>query len=278
MRFLVTGSRGIVGSVVGAYLCNLGHEVHGFDLKDGFNLLEPGQVAEAIDGCDAVVHLAAQTPNPETETASLLQTNLIGTVSLLAAANDAGVSRCVYLSSVNALGIFRGLGAPYYLPIDDSHPARPRGEYGLSKRLAEEACAFYSRTTDLEVVCLRSPAVFQSQDYAEVLERWRRQPEREWKPVWEYGAFIDVRDLAAAIAAALLCQAPPPAPMLLCADDIASTIESREICSRLLPRVEWRGSAEYEAYPFRALIDTTPARAALDWQPRFSWRDSTAGL
>ncbi len=278
MRVLVTGNRGIVGSVVEPYLGTLGHEVHGFDLKDGFDLLDPVQVAEAIDGCAAVVHLAAQTPNSGSERASLLQTNLIGTDNLLAAASAAGVSRCVYLSSVNALGIFRGLAVPDYLSIDDSHPARPRADYGLSKRLAEEVCAFYSRATDLEVVCLRSPAVFQSHDYAEVLERWRHQPQREWKPVWEYGAFIDVRDLAAALAAALVCPAPSPAPLLLCADDIASTSESHDICSKLLPNVEWRAGAEYETDPFRALVDSAPARAALDWKPRFSWRESIAGL
>lgn len=59
MRILVTGHRGNVGGPVADHLEHLGHEVSGFDLADGQDLLELAEVRRAAVGCAAIVHLGA---------------------------------------------------------------------------------------------------------------------------------------------------------------------------------------------------------------------------
>lgn len=59
MRILVTGHRGLVGVPVAGLLRDLGHQVTGFDLADGQDLLDAAAVRRAAEGCAAVVHLGA---------------------------------------------------------------------------------------------------------------------------------------------------------------------------------------------------------------------------
>jgi len=51
MRLLVTGHRGNVGGPVAGHLERLGHEVAGFDLADGDDLLDLAEVRRAAVGC-----------------------------------------------------------------------------------------------------------------------------------------------------------------------------------------------------------------------------------
>ena len=103
----------------------------------------------------------------------------------------------VFISSVNALGVFLGEADPDYLPIDDAHPQRPRNVYGLSKLLAEEACRYFTNTADMTTVCLRSARSLATREL-----RARPRPlapgpaSEERHPSWEDGTFIvNVRDL-----------------------------------------------------------------------------------
>jgi len=69
------------------------------------------------------------------------------------------MTRVVVLSSVDVLGCFGGRGRPDYLRIDDEHPCRPTGAYGVSKWLSEQACAALTAATGVCTVCLRPPVV-----------------------------------------------------------------------------------------------------------------------
>jgi nucleoside-diphosphate-sugar epimerase len=170
-----------------------------------------------------------------------------------------------------------GAGRLAYLPLDENHPAEPANAYGLAKLLCEEVCHLISTQSGMTIVCLRPPAIWRQEDYERIRKRRTEAPDSEWSPFWEYGAFIDVRDLAAAIVRANECPDPGFARLLLCAGDISSSGEtSRELVSRLTPHPEWRGGAEYETDPFRALIDTRRARAVLGWSPRHAWADFAA--
>ncbi len=59
MRILVTGHMGMVGQAVTSCLTSAGHEVVGFDLVAGQDVLDADSLTQAVSGCDAVVHLAA---------------------------------------------------------------------------------------------------------------------------------------------------------------------------------------------------------------------------
>ena len=255
-------------------LTEAGHEVRGFDLQDGFDILNRGQVAAAMSGIDGVVHLAA-VPWVKPDTARLLATNVTGTWNVATAAAAAGLRRFIFLSSVHTLGVLEGDATLNYLPIDDSHSAKPVNSYGLSKLMAEEALKAVTARTGMTTICLRATSVWLPENYERAYDRWQKDPHREWASNWEYGSFLDVRDLAAAIEAALSGYATGHHRLLICGPDISADgrRSSREVAAARYPGVEWRGGPEYDAEPWRALVDTSLAQKTLGWTPRYSWRE-----
>lgn len=274
-RVLLTGNRGKIGAVTERLLRSRGWDVVGYDRVGGQRLEDQRALERAVLGCDAVAHLAA-IPHNHDDTKALMATNVTGTWNVLNAAARAGVERVVFMSSVNALGVFLGEAQPDYLPIDDDHPARPHSPYGLSKLLAEDVCRYFTENHGLTTLCLRPPAVLAADDYRRILTKRRRRPATEWTPYWEYGAFVDVPDCAEAVVLALEAGVTGHHRLLLCADDIASTSNSCELANRLLPGVQWRAGIDYDASPRAALVDSRRARELLGWQPKKRWSNAEA--
>jgi UDP-glucose 4-epimerase len=271
MKILVTGHRGRIGSVIAQQLEAAGHSVVGFDQSAGDDIRDGKAVRSAAQGCAAIIHLASLLGGPKDDPDEIMAVGLLGTWHVLAAAEEARVQRVVYFSSVNALGVFMGLQPPRYLPIDDDHPPIPVSPYGMAKRLAEEMCRHFTEKSGIPTVCLRPPWVAQPEAYTWVRARLDKGGDAEWRPTWEYGAFCDVRDVAHAALLALTCPDPGHVTLLLCADDIASDTPSREMAAKVHPDVPWRGGPEYEAEPFKALVDTSRAKQVLGWQPQYKW-------
>ena len=272
MRILLTGNKGRIGSVVQRQLEEKGHEVVGYDIADGRDILDAQGLEKAMEGCDGVAHLAmlmGRQHAPEKVFAS----GTVGTFNVLQAAERVGAGRVVSYSSVNAMGIFMGEGTPDFLPLDESHACRPGRPYGTSKYLGEQACRLFTRRTGVPTVCIRPPAVWGDEMIEHIKELRRREPEAEWTPYWEYGCFVHVEDLARATVLGLTCPDPGHVACLVVADDVSSAeLGSRELAQQLLPGVEWRGGGEYEAEPFRGLADCSLAKRALGWQPEYRWR------
>ena len=149
---------------------------------------------------------------------------MTGNWNALTAARQVGARRVVTFSSVNALGMFRGEGKPDYFPIDDDHPIRPPTAYGMAKRLVEELCRCFSVTTGITTICFRPPAVLGPARHARFATARAADPAAEWTPYWEYGCFIDVRDVASAVLAGLTCPDPGHLTALICADDVTSPV------------------------------------------------------
>ncbi len=274
MNVLVTGSRGRIGAVVAQSLRRAGHGVVEYDLLDGQDILDAPALERSMRGTDAIVHSAALLGRPADAPERIMNVNLQGTWNVLACASALGVERMVLLSSVDALGVFKGERAPDYLPLDDAHPCYPRTPYGISKRLSEEMCRLASEASRLSVVALRPPGVWTESTYEWVQDMRARQPEFEWSPFWEYGAFIDVRDLSQACVRALACSSAGFRCVAVASADVTTSgPTSRAWAARLHPHVEWRGGAEYDVDPYRSLIDTSEARKLLDWKPEHSWQD-----
>ncbi|MCB0079913.1 MAG: NAD(P)-dependent oxidoreductase, partial [Caldilineaceae bacterium] len=187
------------------------------------------------------------------------------------AAEAEKMQRVIYFSSVNALGIFMGLKKPDYLPIDDDYPPQPVSAYGLSKRLVEDMCRYFTERTGITTICLRPPWVSSPEAFARIAEWRAKDPNVDWKARWEYGAFCDVRDVARAAVLALTCPNPGHVTILLCADQIGAEQPSREMANAVHPDVPWQGGDEYEADPYRALVSNQRAKALLGWQPQYGW-------
>lgn len=271
MRILVTGHRGGIGGAVVAHLERLGHDVAGFDQTDGDDLLDCAAVSRAAAGCAAIVHCGALANDTAGSPEQIMAVNVLGTWHVLLAAESAAVGRVVHFSSAQVFGTAGGEGLPDYLPLDDRHPRRATRAYGLSKRLTEDLCAGFSARTGIASVALRPVWVLHPDMYQVIEERWRAKPVCEWEPHWEYGGFVDVRDVAAAVRQALTVPLTGHHRFLLCAADIAATQPSLASAARLAPGVPITDPAAYEREPWRALIDCSAAARVLGWHPDYTW-------
>jgi nucleoside-diphosphate-sugar epimerase len=270
-ELLLTGNRGTIGRVVEPYLRQCGFLVRTFDIQDGEDVRDLAALRRATRGCAAVVHMAALIDDEAGAAEEIVAVNLLGTWHVLQAAREAAVGRVVYLSSLQALGVAKGQRAPDYFPIDDDHPLYASRPYGIAKRLAEGMCDLFTEATGITTVCLRPAMVCDKERYAAVASVREREPSAEWDPFWEYGAYIDVRDVASAVGCALAPSVNGHHRLLLTALDAWTSAPSREMARRLLPAVPWRGGGEYEAEPHRSLVDISRAVRVLGWTPRYRW-------
>jgi UDP-glucose 4-epimerase len=270
MKVLFTGHRGRLGPASVARLRADGHEVRGFDLADGDDIMDAAAIRRAAQGMDAIVHSAGMPEDRNGPPADTLAINLAGTSNTLVAAEQEGVKRVVFLSSGKSLGMLER--DPDYLPVDDDHRGLATRPYGLSKWLAEEMCAAFTQRTGVTTICLRPVAVFDDAGYARLMQA-AATAEAPTPPgrSWHMGVHIHLDDVADAIARAVACASPPHARLLLCAADIASARPTLALVAENLPKVPWRGGAAYKDEPFRALIDIERARRLLGWEPRFRW-------
>jgi UDP-arabinose 4-epimerase len=117
------------------------------------DILDPSALRAAIERVkpDAVAHFAALAYVGESvaDPAAYYRTNVVGTLNLLDAMRDAGVSQLLFSSSCATYG------SPVRLPIDESHPQAPINPYGASKLMAERILADYAAAYGLRYVALR---------------------------------------------------------------------------------------------------------------------------
>jgi len=108
MKAFVTGATGFLGGRLTTALRDRGDEVVPLD-RSTTSLADPDSLRRALDGCDAVFHLAAvyKVGVPRSQRDAMYETNVAGTRNVLDAA--AGIARVVYVSTVNVFGNTRGV-------------------------------------------------------------------------------------------------------------------------------------------------------------------------
>ena len=113
--------------------------------------LFPEQLASAMKGVDAIIHMAALKAAGEsmTEPEKYAENNISGTINLLNAATAAKVKYFVFSSSAAVYG------EPQYLPLDESHPTAPMNFYGHTKLAIENLLRWYSQLKGLRFSSLR---------------------------------------------------------------------------------------------------------------------------
>lgn len=143
-----------------------------YELIEG-SICDPEVVARAVAGAGAVLHQAAiaSVPRSVKDPIRTNEVGVSGTLQLLVAARDAGVSRFVYASSSSVYG-----ESPE-LPKRESMTPEPISPYGISKLAAEKYVCNFHRLYGLGTVALRYFNVFgprqdPASEYAAVVPRF----------------------------------------------------------------------------------------------------------
>lgn len=267
MRVLLTGDLGRIGRAVRTRLEDDGHTVVGFDAGRGEDIRDAAAVRDAARGSDAIVHLAGLADDRAGPPDEIMAVNLAGTWNVLLAAVDERVSRVVYASSGKALGLLER--DPDYLPVDDAHPGLPSRPYGLSKWLAEQMCEAITNEAGIVTVCLRPVLVLDEEGWSNLGGGDELPPGRGRS--WHLGVFVDLADVAEAVAAALVRPQTGHVRALLCAEEIAARRPTVELVAEHLPEARWRDGEPYPPESRRALVDCAVARTVLAWRPRRGW-------
>ena len=148
-KLLVTGSDGLIGRAVTSLLRERGHIVCGYDLRRPPDEPEYGDItdyrklAERVDGCVGIIHLAAvsRVAWGETDPERCRTTNIEGTRNVLRAARASSARPWVLFASSREV-----YGEPAHLPVTEDSPLRPVNIYGRSKLKAEELVTEFRQT------------------------------------------------------------------------------------------------------------------------------------
>lgn len=165
-KILVTGANGFVGNILCEMLVSSDIEFvpavrqarHSRQISVG-DLSAETQWESALDGCSAVIHLAARVHVMNDTSADPLAAfravNVDATLNLARQAALRGVRRFVFVSSVKVNG--EETPDRPFTAFDEPAPLDP---YGQSKLEAEIALKALSKETGMELVVIRPPLVY----------------------------------------------------------------------------------------------------------------------
>ncbi len=239
MRIAVTGARGLFGPVVVSEALGAGHDVVAIDRRPtnapdtdalmhrSADTTDFDALLAVMDGCDALIHLAAIPAAGIAPDHTTHNENVTGSYNALRAAAEHGLSRICRASSINAMGLGYSRAPVFdYFPIDENHATRAEDPYSLSKWICEQQADAFARRYDMTVVSLRLHYV--TDDPAAAAAEWRTF-ENPAKHLW---AWTPARPAARAALAALTADLTGHEVVLLAAPETTETIPSADLAKR----------------------------------------------
>lgn len=282
MRVLVAGGAGFLGRAVGQSLLRGGHTVRAFvrseqsarlcrsdgaEVRVG-DVTDRADVAAALEGCDALVHLAQGAPS---DPARMRAVRVGGAENLMRAARRAGVRRALVGS-----GYWVYPGGPE--TIREESPIAPRA-LSLVNFDAEEAARRLGREANVEVIVLRPGMVYGNGSwFAEMVSELRRGVYHYVGDGRQHLSPVQVDDAADGFRAALEHGAPgavylvvddAPVPERVFAEFVARELGAPSPTAMPLPEAVRAWGEDI------AVLNTGDRRAANDrlralgWTPRF---------
>ncbi|MCM2310384.1 MAG: NAD(P)-dependent oxidoreductase [Steroidobacteraceae bacterium] len=246
---------------------------------------------------DAVVHLAACQPANVSEraysAADYVNTNVIGTLNILDFCRENRAGQIVYASSHrNTQGLWASPPSP--IREESGRALKYSGEYAMfsiSESAAQDCVHHYEAQYGLPGIVFRLPPVYGYGPHTEIFKEGKPiktgfqvfiDRAREGKPLEVWGDasigrdIIYVKDVVSAFVAAI--GKPDIRGLFNITSGYYLTLREQ---AETIARLFWAGPGEPQIV-FRPdipngmdsfLYDNAKARAALDWSPRFTFRD-----
>jgi len=292
-RVLVTGAHGFIGSHFTRALLTQGYEVgilsretsdlsrirdiagrissHSADLRD------PSSVQRVVEESrpDAIVHLAtyyAIDHHPE-EVGVMMDTNVKGTIALLEASRDRGLSLFLNMSTC-------AVYLEKEVPLEEADPVSPQNLYALTKLQAEEACRFYRERLGVPSATLRlfppyGPADNERRLIPYVIRSLLAGQEVQLTTGTQRWDFVYVDDVVAALLAALR-EPEKVASAGMMNVGTGDPCSVRELVTRVYDMLGSKGELLWGAIPHRKnevwYNSGSPEkiRSVLGWEPRYT--------
>ncbi|MBY0471638.1 NAD-dependent 4,6-dehydratase LegB [bacterium] len=172
-KVLITGADGFIGSHLTEALVREGYPVKAFVFYNSFNswgwldaapkdvqksievfagdVRDPHGVKTAMQDCDIVLHLAALIGIPYSYHSpdTYVDTNIKGTLNILQAAREHGVSKVIHTSTSEVYG------TALSVPITEEHPLQSQSPYSASKTAADQMALSFYRSFQVPVAIAR---------------------------------------------------------------------------------------------------------------------------
>ena len=149
-KILITGDTGFVGGHLKAHLKD--HEVYGFNIRNGQNILDYEQVRNALDIIrpQQIFHLAAQAYVPESFANPIrtFEINTIGSLNLLEAIRQLGIKTRLMLA-----GTSEEYGGG---DVTEESMLEPQSPYAISKMAMDYLGRLYAKSYGIPVVVTRA--------------------------------------------------------------------------------------------------------------------------
>lgn len=293
-KVLVTGAGGLLGRFVVDKLVSEGITVRAFDRSQGNsdvewmigNITDPAAVDAAVEGMDAVIHIAAIANIWNGTGEVIMHTNVMGTWLVFDAAQRHGVRRVIFCSSDSVAGYTVREGKmlhPRYAPIDNDHPRLATDPYALSKILGEDIAQSFAYA-GMQAVAMRTVFVAYPEMDKEIVARARDPQNYKGPAVGGPSAagggplhnHIDPRDLARAFHLALeldMADGDYERFYLAAADTISPETTVDRLQRLHDGAVEIRDPDHYAKNPYASLYDLTHAEQKLGFKAQYSKRD-----
>jgi nucleoside-diphosphate-sugar epimerase len=301
LRIAVTGASGRIGSAVVAAAVTAGHSVVALDraaaapadpgaadhsprrdLRDAtagpsdanrtagaapevrwLDVTDHEAFAAQIDGCDALIHLAA-LPSPwGREPHDVHANNVVGSYHALLAAADVGIRRVAWASSINAIGGYYSRAPRYdYFPVDENHPSYAEDAYSLSKWIGEQQADAMARLhPDLTIASIRlhgartqAPQIRPRSEDEPSQERLQTEARHLW-------GWVDIHAVARAFLSALSADFTGHEAFFVVAPTTTTSVPSTELRARYYPGVPVRRPMEDRS----GFYDCNKAAKMLGW-------------
>jgi len=271
-RIAVTGGGGRIGRAVIKMALTQGHSLVSIDrVQPADKAKLPGvayveadvvryaEVERALQGCEALIHLAAiPSPNQHADY-EIHNNNVVGSYNALSAAARLGIRRVCLASSVNATGLAFSRAPRFeYFPLDEEHPTYNEDPYSLSKWLGEQQGESFARRCEAMVIAsLRFHWVVPDRSLPAGVAK-AENPQHA-KSLWAYTCF----DAAArACLLSLTAAFTGHEAFYIVAPDTCIDVPSLELKRKFYPDVPLRGDLSGH----RSFFNCAKAERLLGWQ------------